>query len=103
MDREFMGDSLEDMSLRLSVDGEKYFVNVFLDNFVEVDKLLVAKGELELILDKLKMVPLSFDIDEIEAKPRAPANNLIFSNKYPALRNKKKLFVIAMDYKNNKK
>eukprot|EP00253_Pinus_taeda_P019443 PITA_19443 len=97
MDEESMGDSLKDMSLRLSVDGEKYSVNGSLDNSTEVDKLLAAKGDPELILDKLKRAPLSFNIEETQPKPRAPANNLILSNKYPALRNKKKLFVIAVD------
>lgn len=111
MDEESMGDSLkdvQDMSLRLSVDGEKYSVNGSLDNSAEVDKLLAAKGDPETynqvkrILDKLKKGPPSSITQETEPKPdvnepRAPANNVIVSNKYPTLRKKRKLFVIAVD------
>ena len=97
MGEESMGDSLKDMSLRLSIDGEKYSINGSLDNSTEVDKLLAPKGDPKLILDKLKRALLSFNIEETKPKPRPPANNLIVSNKYPTLRNKKKLFVIAMD------
>lgn len=92
-----MGDSLKGMSLQIFVDGEKYSVNGSLDNSTELDKLLAPKGDPKLILDKLKRASLSFNIEETEPKPRPPANNLIVSNKCPALRKKKRLFVIAVD------
>lgn len=72
-----MGDSLKDISLWLSIDGEKYSINGSLDNSTKVDKLLAPKGDPELILDKLKRVSLSFNIEGTEPKPRPPANNLI--------------------------
>jgi len=111
MEEESMGDSLKDvpdMSLRISVDGEKYSVSGSLDNFADVDKLLAAKGDPELysqvkrVLDKLKKAPLSSTTEETKPKPdvndpRAPENNVITSNKYPALRKKRKLFVIPVD------
>ena len=51
----------------------------------------------------MKKEPPSFTNEETESKtgvnePRALSNNVNVSNKYPALRNKRKIFVITMDY-----
>ena len=73
------------------------------------DKLLAAKGDPELynqvkkVFDKLKKAPPYFTNEETESKtgvnePRDLSNNVNVSNKYPALRKKRKLFVIAVDY-----
>eukprot|EP00252_Welwitschia_mirabilis_P004258 TRINITY_DN1454_c0_g1_i1.p1 TRINITY_DN1454_c0_g1~~TRINITY_DN1454_c0_g1_i1.p1 ORF type:complete len:881 (-),score=191.96 TRINITY_DN1454_c0_g1_i1:214-2856(-) len=109
---EYMGDSLkdvQDMSLRLSVDGEKSSINGSVDNSAELDKLLAGKADPEVhnqvkrVLDKLKK-PSSFSpMEESEIvklnvdETRMLTSTVIASKQYPALRKKKKLFVIAVD------
>uniref|UniRef100_A0A0D6QTB7 Sucrose-phosphate synthase n=1 Tax=Araucaria cunninghamii TaxID=56994 RepID=A0A0D6QTB7_ARACU len=106
---ESMGDSLkdvQDMSLRLSIDGEKYSINGSVDNSGELEKLLAAKGNPELcnqvkqVLGKLKRSPLSEETERSKAEivePKFPINNMIVPNKYPAVRRRRKIFVIAVD------
>ncbi|GLJ47002.1 hypothetical protein SUGI_0992140 [Cryptomeria japonica] len=98
---ESMGDSLkdvQDMSLRLSIDGERSSINGSVDNSGELEKLLAAKGNPEIssqvqkLLGKLKRLPPSE-----ENEPKVPSNNVAVQNKYPALRRRNRIFVIAVD------
>ncbi|KAH9299399.1 hypothetical protein KI387_031081, partial [Taxus chinensis] len=106
---ESMGDSLkdvQDMSLRLSVDGEKSSINGSVDNSGDLEKLLAAKGDPQLsyqvkkVLGKLKRGPSSEETERKkpeENELKVPLNNVTVLNKYPALRRRIRIFVIAVD------
>nr|DAD23989.1 TPA_asm: hypothetical protein HUJ06_025452 [Nelumbo nucifera] len=99
---ESLGDSLkdvQDMSLRLSVDGEKSSFNGSLENDpAELEKVAAVQGDPEVqdqvkrILSKIKK-PLS-DPHKTEYGNKHPEN---VANKYPLLRRRRRLIVIALD------
>ncbi|ERN19119.1 probable sucrose-phosphate synthase 3 [Amborella trichopoda] len=99
---ESMGDSLKDvhdMSLRLSVDGDKISVNGSLENDpAELEKMVALKGDKEVsdqvkrVLSRLKK-PSAATLGA-EAGKKQGENTM---NKYPVLWRRRKLFVIALD------
>ncbi|XP_042485775.1 probable sucrose-phosphate synthase 3 [Macadamia integrifolia] len=101
---ESLGDSLmdvQDMSLRLSVDGEKSSLNGSLDP-AELEKVAAANSDPEVqdqvkrILSKIKK-PASDPQQDMGGK-KHPENVV---NKYPALRRRKRLIVMAIDCYNS--
>lgn len=107
---ESLGDSLKDVqesSLRLSVDGEKGCFNGSLeDNQAELEKVAEGNGDPELqdqvkkILSKItKQVPEPQATDNSKKQTEASGQTI---NKYPLLRRRRRLFVIALDSYDNK-
>lgn len=103
---ESLGDSLKDVqesSLRLSVDGEKSSLNGSLEiNQAELEKVAEGKGDMEL-QDQVKKILSKFKIQVPEpqattggSKKQTEASGQTI-NKYPLLRRRRRLFVIALD------
>lgn len=95
---ESLNDSLkdvQDMSLRLSVDGEKYSLNGSLD-------LSAAAGDREL-QDQVKRVLSKIKKPESDPKDFESGNKLLenVASKYPMLRRRRRLIVIALDCYDN--
>jgi sucrose-phosphate synthase len=95
---ESLNDSLkdvQDMSLRLSVDGEKYSLNGSLD-------LSAAAGDREL-QDQVKRVLSKIKKPESDPKDLESGNKLLenVASKYPMLRRRRRLIVIALDCYDN--
>lgn len=99
---ESLGDSLmdvQDMSLRLSIDGDKSSFNGSLEySGSELEKLTSDKGgpevqdQVKKILSKMKKS--TTDQPETEGGPKQLEN---VGNKYPILRRRRRLIVIALD------
>ncbi|KAJ4955671.1 hypothetical protein NE237_012454 [Protea cynaroides] len=98
---ESLGDSLkdvQDMSLRLSIDGEKSSLNGSLDT-ADLERVAAANGgpevqdQVKRILSKIKKPASDPKEDAGEKKQNENA-----VNKYPALRRRKRLIVIALDF-----
>ncbi|KAF3794156.1 putative sucrose-phosphate synthase 2 [Nymphaea thermarum] len=96
-----LGDSLkdvQDMSLRLSVDGERSSVNGSAEYDPEEHEKVAAEADpgvqdqVKRIMNKLKKA--STDVQQTDVSKKQNENSL---NKYPALRRRKRLFVIALD------
>ncbi|XP_058103267.1 probable sucrose-phosphate synthase 2 isoform X2 [Magnolia sinica] len=106
---ESLGDSLKDVqdtSLRLSVDGEKCSLNGSLEkNPTELQKVAAGKDDPELqdqvnwILNKIKKPVV--DVQEADPTKKQLENAVNTSSKYPMLRRRRRLFVIAVDCYNN--
>ncbi|RZC68753.1 hypothetical protein C5167_031919 [Papaver somniferum] len=96
--QESLGDSLrdvQDMSLRLSVDGEKTSLNGSLEyDPAELEKLKAQGGpELqEQVKNVLSKIPKQ--APQADEGKKQPEN---VPNKYPALRRRRKLIIIALD------
>ncbi|KAK9081154.1 hypothetical protein Syun_030517 [Stephania yunnanensis] len=100
--KQSLGDSLmdvQDMSLRLSVDGEKSSINGSVEyDAAELEKEVAAKGDPELqdqvkhILTKIRKP--AREQEEFKTVKKQPDNAL---NKYPALRRRRRLIAIALD------
>ncbi|OVA08010.1 Glycosyl transferase [Macleaya cordata] len=103
--QESLGDSLrdvQDMSLRLSVDGEKTSLNGSLEyDAAELEKV-AAEGGTELqdqVKNILKKIPKPApNLQEADGGKKQPENVV---SKYPALRRRRKLIVIALDCYNS--
>ncbi|XP_008794597.2 probable sucrose-phosphate synthase 2 [Phoenix dactylifera] len=107
---ESLGDSLKDVqesSLRLSVDGEKSSLNGSLEhNQAELEKVAEGKGDTELqdqvkkIMSKIKkQVPEPQATGGAKKQTEASGQTI---NKYPLLRRRRRLFMIALDSYDNK-
>jgi sucrose-phosphate synthase len=89
-EEEFLEDSLmdvQDLSLRLSIDGEKGSLNI--SELASSD----SQDQVQRIMNKMKLpsaLPPSLSTDAAEATGGA-------MNKYPLLRRRRRLFVIAVD------
>eukprot|EP01018_Ginkgo_biloba_P024501 Gb_17920 [translate_table: standard] len=103
VNEESMGDSLkdvQDMSLRLSVDGERSSLNSSLDKPCDLEKLITTKGDQDIVgqvkrvLGKLKQ---GSSEDSRHMNEVVALNNIVVSNKFPSLRKKRRVFVIAVD------
>ncbi|XP_058093288.1 probable sucrose-phosphate synthase 3 [Magnolia sinica] len=102
---ESLGDSLkdmQDMSLRLSVDVDKPSLNGLVEHSpADLEKVAVGKGGPELqdqvkqILNKIKKPMLETQGSEVGKMQ--PENTRNTANKYPILRRRRRLFVIAVD------
>ncbi|XP_010264121.1 PREDICTED: probable sucrose-phosphate synthase 3 isoform X2 [Nelumbo nucifera] len=96
---ESFGDSMDvqDMSLRLSVDGEKYSFNGSLEyDPAELEKVAAIKGDpvqdqVKRILSKIKKPTSDAHEDGGKKQPESVVS------KYPVLRRRRRLFVIALD------
>ncbi|XXG50311.1 hypothetical protein AAC387_Pa02g4346 [Persea americana] len=99
---ESLGDSLkdvQDMSLRLSIDGDKPSLNGSLEyNPVELEKVAADNGDPQVqdqvkhILNRIKKP--TQEVQEPESGKKQPD---IAVTKYPMLRRRRRLFVIALD------
>lgn len=92
-----LGDSLKDfqeLSLRLSVDGEKYSLNAASD-FNQSS----GRGEPE-IQDQVNRILNQINRKDAQAQAQ-PESCLNISNKYPLIRRRQKLYVIALDCYND--
>lgn len=105
---ESLGDSLKDVqesSLRLSVDGDKSFmINGSVEyNSAELEKAAAEKGDPQLqdqvqkILSKIKKPTTSQDTNSTKSGELISNTN----NRYPLLRRRRRLFVIALDCYND--
>ncbi|PIA51242.1 hypothetical protein AQUCO_01100228v1 [Aquilegia coerulea] len=103
---EYLGDSLrdvQDMSLRLSVDGDKTSLNGSLeDGGSELEKMASAQGKSEpqdqvkQILSKIRKPP-----SEQQNSEGGTKHSENVGNKYPMLRRRRRLIVIAVDCYNS--
>ncbi|KAF5738499.1 sucrose-phosphate synthase 3-like [Tripterygium wilfordii] len=94
-----LNDSLkdvQDMSLRLSVDGEKSSLNGFLDSTAAAAGDPELQDQVKRVLSKIKS-PES-DREDVEGTKKPPENA---PSKYPMLRRRRRLIVIALDWYNN--
>uniref|UniRef100_A0A6V7QZ04 Sucrose-phosphate synthase n=1 Tax=Ananas comosus var. bracteatus TaxID=296719 RepID=A0A6V7QZ04_ANACO len=105
---ESLGDSLTDVqesSLRLSVDGEKSSLNGSLEyDPVDLEKVTTGDPELQ---DQVKKILSKIKKQAPEAKGADSSKKLSDTsgptlNKYPLLRRRRRLFVIALDCYNEK-
>nr|XP_010929745.1 LOW QUALITY PROTEIN: probable sucrose-phosphate synthase 2 [Elaeis guineensis] len=98
---ESLGDSLKDVqesSLMLSIDGEKYSISSLRDKETEKGDPEV-QDQVKHILNKIKrQMPEAKGADNSEKQPDNSANSV---NKYPLIRKRQKLFVIAIDCYND--
>lgn len=97
---ESLGDSLkevQDISLRLSVDGEKSLLNESETDSVELESDGAegdpVQDQVRRILNKIKKP--SSDPDSVEVAKKNESGNT--PNKYPTLRRRRRLIVIALD------
>nr|AJG44459.1 sucrose phosphate synthase [Lilium davidii var. unicolor] len=105
---ESLGDSLMDVqesSLRLSVDGERNSLDGSLDyDPAHLEKVAAEKGDPELqdqvkrILSKIKKQTLGSNVADNNSKQ----SDISGGHKYPLLRRRRRLFVIALDCYNEK-
>lgn len=104
---ESLGDSLkdvQDMSLRLSIDGDKSSLNGSLEyNPTELEKVAAAgnvdpqiQDQVKHILNRIKKP--TQEVQEPESGKKQPGNAVA---KYPMLRRRRRLFVIALDCYDN--
>nr|XP_029121820.1 sucrose-phosphate synthase isoform X2 [Elaeis guineensis] len=102
---ESFGDSLKDVqesSLRLSVDGEKSSPNGSLEhNQAEFEKVAEGKGDTE-VQDQVKKIlnKIKKQVPEPQATGSSKKQTEVSGqtiNKYPLLRRRRRLFVIALD------
>lgn len=104
---ESLGDSLkdvQDMSLRLSIDGDKSSLNGSLEyNPTELEKVAAAgnvdpqiQDQVKHILNRIKKP--TQEVHEPESGKKQPGNAVA---KYPMLRRRRRLFVIALDCYDN--
>ncbi|KAH7664119.1 Sucrose-phosphate synthase plant protein [Dioscorea alata] len=101
---ESLGDSLKDVqesSLRLSVDGEKNSLDFSLDhNQAELEKVVAEKGGDPELQDQVKRIlnKIKKQVPDAQSENRNQnQENLPSINKYPRLRRRRRLFVIALD------